>query len=390
MSIGKIEITSFSNKTRDDKKLLKRFIDFHWEHYRQDPAYIPLFDYEYLGSRLFGIHGFFEPDNQFYRYADIVFFLARRNGETVGRCFAFTNSRHNRRWNDKVGFFGEFECVEDGEACAALIGAAETWLKEKGMDTIRGPQNLLVNEATPGILTDGFDARPIVHYHYNKPYYKDLLAGAGFKPVQNVVSWEVAVNDPMTEKLERVAKKAIERYGVVLEPWDARPYKERRREMLEVYNEAWHDNFGFVPFEEEEFFVIVDDMKMIMDKGLSMFAYVKGELAAFFGGIPNIAERMVPRRGGPRCELFRLVRMFLTVGKVKGFRLGYLGVKNKFRHIGFGGIMTWKQKLYSQKKGYEYCDIGWVLEGNREAALMAKFMNAKLTRTYTVFQKPIA
>jgi hypothetical protein len=75
---------------------------------------------------------------------------------------------------------------------------------------------------------------------------------------------------------------------------------------------------------------------------------------------------------------------------VKGFRLGYLGVKSKFRHIGFGGIMVWQQKLYSQKKGYEYCDIGWVLEGNREAELMAKFMNGKLTRTYTLYQKPIA
>jgi hypothetical protein len=390
MSIGKIEIASFSNKTKDDKILLKRFIDFHWEHYRRDPRYIPLFDYEYLGNRLFGIHGFFEPNNLFYRYADIVFFLASRNGKSIGRCFAFTNSRHNTRWKDKVGFFGEFECVDDREVCAALIGAAETWLKGRGMDTIRGPQNLLVNEATPGILTDGFDARPIVHYHYNKPYYKYLLTGAGFKPVQNIVSWEVAVNDPMAEKMERVAKKAIERYGVVLEPWDARPYKMRRVEMLEVYNEAWHDNFGFVPFGEEEFFVILDDMKMIMDKGLSMFAYVKGELAAFFGGIPNIAERMVPGRVLRRCELLRMLRMFLTLGKVKGFRLGYLGVKDKFRHIGFGGIMVWKQKLYSQKKGYEYCDIGWVLEGNREAALMAKFMNAKLTRTYTVFQKPIA
>jgi hypothetical protein len=229
-----------------------------------------------------------------------------------------------------------------------------------------------------------------VHYHYNKPFYKELLTAAGFKPVQNIVSWEVRVNEPMIEKMERVAKKAIERYDVVLEPWDARPYKVRREEMLEVYNEAWHGNFGFVPFEEEEFFAIVDDMKMIMDKGLSMFAYVKGELAAFFGGIPNIAERMVPGRTLRRLEFLRLLRMFLTLGKVKGFRLGYLGVKDKFRHIGFGGIMVWKQKLYSQKKGYEYCEIGWVLEGNREAALMARFMNAKLTRTYTVFQKPIS
>jgi len=382
-------ITTFSNKTREDRKLLKEFVNFHWEHYRGETQYIPLFDYEYLGMKLLGIHGIFEPNNLFYRHADIAFFLAQRHGKTVGRCFAFTNAHHNTRWGDRVGFFGEFESIQNREVTGALMSAAESWLKKRGMDTIRGPQNLPVNEATPGILTDGFDSRPIVHYHYSKPYYEELLIAEGFRPIQKVVSFEVSVNDPMGEKMERVAQRAIKRYGVTLEPWDARPYKERRREMREVYNEAWYDNFGFVPFEEEEFFAIVDDMKMIMDKGLSMFAYVKGELAAFFGGIPNIAEKMHPIRGCHRWEFLRLMKMFLTMGSIKGFRLGYLGVKNKFRHIGFGGIMVWKQKQYSQKKGYEYCDIGWVLEGNREAYLMAQFMNGRLTKTYTIFEKPI-
>ena|GEM_PF-309232 len=386
---GPVRIISFSNKTREDKKLLKKFVGFHWEHYRYDSQYIPLFDFEYLGMKLFGIHGCFEPDNLFYRHAEIIFFLAYRNGKIVGRCFAFTNSRHNERWKDKVGFFGEFESIDDHEVAATLIGAAEFWLKSKGMDTIRGPQNLVVNEATPGILTDGFDARSIVHYHYNKPYYQDLLLNTGFKPVQRVVSFEVPVWSPMEEKMERVSKKAIQRYNITFEPWDKRPYKIRRLEMLEVYNEAWYDNFGFVPFEEEEFFVIVDDMKLIMDKGLSVFAYASGKLAAFFGGIPNIAEKMKPIPGFRRCEILRLLKMLLTMRSVTGYRLGYLGVKKKFRHIGIGGLMVWKQKIYSQQKGYEYADIGWVLEGNKDAYRMADFMDGKLTRTYTIFQKPI-
>ena len=384
-----IHVTVFSNKSREDRRLLKRFVNFHWEHYRDDPQYIPLFDYEYLGMKLLGIHGVFEPDNLFFRQADIAFFLAFRDDRVVGRCFAFTNSRHNERWKDRVGFFGEFECIQDRAPAHVLITAVEAWLKERGMDTLRGPQNLAVNEATPGLLTEGFDSRPIVHYHYNKPYYKDLLLGEGFKPVQKVFSFEVPVQNPMAEKMERVANRAIERYGITFESWDARPYEERQQEMLEVYNEAWYDNFGFVPFEEEEFFAIVDDMKMIMDKGLSVFAYIKGELAGFFGGIPNIAEKMRPIPGMRRCEILRLLKMFISMGSIKGFRLGYLGVKNKYRHIGFGGIMVWKQKLYSQKKGYEYCDIGWVLEGNTEAYRLAKFMGSKITRTYTIFEKPI-
>lgn len=384
-----VKIISFLNKTREDKRLLKKFVDFHWKHYRDEPNYIPLYDYEYLGMKLLGIHGFFEPDNPFYSHAKIIFFLALRDNKTVGRCYAYTNLNHNKRWNDRVGFFGEFESIKDPLVSQALLSSAESWLKSMGMDTIRGPQNLPVNEATPGLLTDGFDARPIVHYHYNKPYYAELLLDAGFKPIQKVVSFEVPVMDPMNEKMDRVSKKVIERYGIKFESWAQRPYKVRRKEMFDVYNEAWSDNFGFVPFTEEEFYPIVDDMKIIMDKDLAIFAYVKGELAAFFGGIPNIAEKMAPLPIFRRFELLRLLKMLVSMRNIKGFRLGYLGVRKKFRHLGLGGIMVWKQKLYSQQKGYEYCDIGWVLEGNTEAYLMADFMKAKLTRTYTIFQKII-
>ncbi len=383
------EIISFSNKTREDKKFLKKFVAFHWKHYRGEPQYIPLFDYEYLGMKLFGIHGIFEPGNPFYNHAEIVFFLACQGDAIVGRCYAYTNSRHNERWKDRVGFFGDFESIDDPEVSGALIRAAESWLKSKGMDTMRGPQNLPVNDATPGIMTEGFDARPMVHYHYNKPYYMDLLLDAGFKPVQRVVSFEVPIMDPMREKMERVSKKVMERYGVIFEPWSKRPYSIRRQEMLEVYNEAWGDNFGFVPFTQEEFYAIVDDMKIIMDKDLSLFVYVKGELAAFFGGIPNIAEKMSPIPGLRGLEFLRLLKMLLLMRGIKSFRLGYLGVKKKFRHMGLGGLMVWKQKIYSQQKGYQYCDIGWVLEGNTEACLMADFMKAKLARTYTIFQKPV-
>jgi hypothetical protein len=368
---------------------LKQFIDFHWKHYKTDPQYIPLFDYEYLGMKLFGIRGIFEPDNLFYKHAEIIFFLAYKQDKIVGRCFAFTNSHHNQHWKDKVGFFGEFESINDTEVGNALLKAAESWLKQKAMDTIRGPQNLAVNEATPGLLTEGFDSRPVVHYHYNKPYYNDLFTSAGFKPIKKVFSWEVPVMSPMEEKLERVSKMAIERYKITFEPWGQRSFEERKNEMFEVYNEAWNDNFGFVPFTKEEFFAIIEDMKLIMDKNLSLFAYVKGDLAAFFGGVPNIAEKMKPIPIVRRCEFLRLMRMFLTRRSIRGFRLGYLGVKKKYRHLGLDGLMVWKQKIYSQQKKYEYCDIGWVLEDNAAAFHMLGFMKSKLSKIYTTYQKPI-
>ncbi len=385
-----IEILSFSNVTKEDRKLLRKFIDFHWKHYEDDQQFIPLLDYEYLGFKPLGIKGFFEPDNLFFDHAEMRFFLALRQDEVVGRCNAFVNHNHNKRWGDKVGFFGQFEAIEDLDVAQNITDAAATWLGSMGMDTMRGPQNMPVNEATPGLLTEGFDSRPVIYYNYNKPYYERLLRETGFEEVKRVRSWEALVMNPMEEKLERIAGKVIKRFGVTMERWEERSLDERKREMLEIYNDAWNENYGFVPFTPGEFYAIIDDMQLIMDKGLFIFLYVKGEPAAFFGGVPNIFERMRPAKWCRRCELLRAAKMLLTRRRIKGFRLGYLGVKKKFRRFGLDGVMLWKQKQYSQKAGYEYADMGWVLEDNLPTIRLIEISRPTPSKTYTIFERRIA
>jgi len=380
-----LEIITF---TTEDKQLLKQFVKFHWSHYENDPQYIPLLDYEYLGFSLIGIKGFFESDNLFFKHAEMVFFLAKRDGKIVGRCNAFINHNHNKRWEDKVGFFGQFETLDDQTIADALLNAAAKWLKEKGMDHIRGPQNLPVNDATPGCMTKGFDTRPVMYYHYNKPYYQKLLEDWKMKDVQRVLSWEVEPKRPMEEKLVRVAQKVIDRYEVTMESWDERPLEERKIEMLEIYNAAWNNNYGYVPFETEEFNRIIDDMMLIMDKKLFVFLYVKGEAAAFFGGVPNVTEMLTKINKKGHFELIRALKMILFKNKTRGFRLGYMGVTPKFRRLGLDGVMLWKQKLYSQKK-YDYCDMGWVLEDNKMVIRVIEMMGSIPSKTYTIYEKKI-
>ena len=384
-----LQILSFSNQTKNDKKLLKEFVNFHWEHYKDDPQYIPLLDYEYLGFKLIGIHGFFEPSNLFFKHAEMEFFLALKDGEVVGRCNAFINHNHNKHWNDKIGFFGQFEVIENQEVSNSLLAAAQDWLKSKGMDTIRGPQNLPVNEATPGLMTKGFESRPVMYYHYNKPYYPQLVQEAGYKPVKRVLSWEVSPQNPMEEKLERIAKLVIKRNKVKFETWGERKLKVRKQEMFEIYNDAWNDNFGFVPFTREEFYTIIDDMMLIMDKGLFMFLYIGDECVAFFGAVPNVTEKMIPLKRCKPCELLRAAKMLLTARKTKGYRLGYLGVKKKYRNLGLPAVMLWKEKIYSQEKGYEYCDMGWTLEDNDKVISLVNLVSAKPSKTYTIYEKKI-
>ena len=273
------EIVEFDNQSSGSRKLLKQFVDLHWQLYAADRNYIPLLHQEYLGSRLLGMTGYFEPRHTFFRYGQRAFFLARADGKTTGRCVAFINPRHNERWQDRTGFLGFFECIDSKPLAADLLARAGEWLRQRGMTTMRGPQNLPVNEATPGILTSGFDSRPVIYYQYSKPYYADLLTAGGMQPVKQVRSWEVAVMRPLEEKLIRVSELVRNRRNVSLEGWGQRPLAERKREMLDVYNDAWYDNYGFVPFTEEEFSGIVDDMLLVMDKKNFVFAYSDGTLA---------------------------------------------------------------------------------------------------------------
>lgn len=392
MAEKEIEILQFSNQSANDRKLLRRFVDFHWQHYRDDPQYVPLLNYEYLGSRLLGITGFFEPRNRFFTYADMTWFLALIEGKIVGRCNAFVNRRHNEYWKDKVGFFGQFECVDDAEVARAMLSVAEGWLRERGMEAMRGPQNQPVNEITPGIMTQGFDRKPMVYYPWCKPYYQRLFQEIGLAPAKRVLSWEVPVFTPIEDKLARVAEIAVKRGQVTLESWGDRPLALRKKEMLEIYNEAWGDNFGFVPFTAEEFEKIVDDMMLIMDKKFFVFARVKGEPAAFLGVLPNIMEKMRPLPGPlRRAELLRAAKMLLGLGSIRSIRLGYLGTRRKFRTMGLDGIILWQAKKYAQtRKRLQYCDIGWVLEDNTPVIKMSEMMaGCELARVYTIFQKPL-
>jgi len=384
------DIVSFGNRSPADRKRLDQFVAFHWTHYRDEPRYVPLLDYEYLGSRLLGITGFFEPRNLFFTHGQIRFFLAQQDGQVVGRCNAFVNDRHNAHTGDRTGFFGNFECIDDVVVAQALLSEAEGWLQACGMDRIRGPQNFPVNEATPGFMVDGFDSRPVVYYHFNKPCYASLAHACGYAPVMQYLSWECSVQHSLEPRFIASCQQIVERYGVTVEQWDGRSFQTRRAEMFELYNEAWHDNFGFVPFTQDEFFKIVDDMRLVMDTQLFLFLYVKGELAAFFGGVPNLFE-LLATGGAPRgVELWRAARLLLKKSRIRGFRLGYLGVRPRFRRLGLDAVALLRQKEVARARGYEYCDLGWVLETNQPVIRMSARFGAVASKRYTLFEKSLA
>jgi hypothetical protein len=258
------------------------------------------------------------------------------------------------------------------------------------MTSIRGPQNFPVNEATPGFLIEGFDSRPVIYYHFNKPYYGSLASACGYSPVMHYLSWECDVQNWRTDPAFGAAcEKLVARSGITIEHWGERPFAARRQEMFEVYNDAWSDNWGFVPFTKGEFFKIVDDMRLIMRSELFLFVYVERELAAFFGAVPNLFEVLTTRGAAHGWELARAVRMLLKKSSIRGFRLGYLGVKKRFRRLGLDAVALWHQHRTARRLGYEYCDLGWVLETNRLVMRMADRFGAVPSKRYALFEKQL-
>ena len=298
------------------------------------------------------------------------------------------NDAHNAHANDRTGFFGHFECIDDADTACALLGAAEASLRARGMTSVRGPQNFPINEATPGFLVAGFDSRPVVYYHFNKPYYGSLASACGDNPVMQYLSWECAVQDNQTDPAFGAAcEKLVTRFGITIEHWRERPFATRRQEMFEIYNDAWFDNWGFVPFTQAEFFKIIDDMRLVMRSELFLFLYVRGELAAFFGAVPNLCEALATSGAARGWELTRAVRLLLRKSAIRGFRLGYLGVKRRFRRLGLDAVALWNQHRTARRLGYEDRDLGWVLETNQLVIRMAERFGAVPSKRYALFEK---
>lgn len=157
------------------------FIRFQWKVYQDDPYWVP----PLVSERV----EFLDRDRHpFYEHADVAHFTARRDGEVIGTISALVNHRHNEFWNEKVGFFGLFEVIEEREVAEALLETAGEWVKARGMTSVRGPVNFSTNEEL-GLLVDGWDGPPVIMMTYNPPYYADFIEGAGFGKAMDLVAY---------------------------------------------------------------------------------------------------------------------------------------------------------------------------------------------------------
>jgi hypothetical protein len=349
--------------------------------YQRDPNYVRPLDMD-MKDRL-------SMKNPFFEHGDGAIFTAYRNGFCVGRCTAQIDREHLARYKDATGFFGFFDTIEDEDVARLLLDAATKWLRERGMKKIRGPFSLSINEEM-GCLIEGFDMPPMVLMPHHLPYQAGLIEKCGFEKLKDVYAWRYTVGN-----VPERARKAHDELDALPElktrHIDMKNLDSEVRMVMQLFNDAWSENWGFVPFTEKELSKLAADLKLIAIPELTYIAEIDGQPAAFAIALPNINELIKDMKGklGP-LELAKLLWRLKVKGP-KTARLALLGISKKFRgqrkYAGLSIYLYSKLNQSGQKLGIEWGELSWTLEDNGPVNVGIKFMGGKIYKKYRIFEK---
>jgi hypothetical protein len=329
--------------------------------------------------------------NPFFEHGEAQLFLATIDGEPVGRISASIDYDHNRDHEERTGFFGFFEAEDDAEIAHVLLTTAEAWLRERGMDTVRGPFSFSINEEL-GLMVEGFDEPAMIATPQALPYYGSLVEGEGYEKAEDLLGyrWD------LTELPDRI-DEAIERTRAVpgLKIRNANPWRLRREVdiLLDIYNDAWKENWGYVQVTQKEAAKLAADLRLIVDKRVVLIAEVDGEPAGTVVGLPNLYEAIRDFNGF--LDPIKVVKLIWRL-KVRGPKQGRVflfGVKKKFQRTRdlYGLPFLLLSELYEgAKKGrYEWCEESWVLESNSRLNTLMPYWGAYVYKRWRIYEKSL-
>lgn len=371
-----------------------RFIQFWWVPYRGNPYWVP----PLVNER----QEFLDPARSaFYQHADVALFIAQRNGQPVGTIAAIINHRHNEFHNEKMGFFGFFECINDYGVAQALFETACDWCKARGATDIRGPANFSSNEEY-GLLVDGYDDAPRVMMTYNPPYYKDLIEKFGFEKAMDLYAYRLDVDlyggsvNGMPPKLLRVVERTRKRSGIVIRKVDMKRYDQEVALVKRVYNSAWEKNWGFVPMTDAEFDHLAKGLKAFLDPDIVLIAEKDGEFVGFSLSLPDICQPLLAAYPSPRAgwlaenwTMLKLLWHWKVRPKITWLRVIAMGVVEQWRAHGVAAQFYYETARAAMPKGYKHAEMSWILENNLMMNRDIQALGGTVYKTYRIYQKSL-
>jgi hypothetical protein len=330
--------------------------------------------------------------NPFFEHGEGAMFCAYRDNTCVGRTTAHIDHEHLRLRGDQTGFFGFFDTIDDPEVALALFDRAERWLRSKGMQRVRGPLSLNMNEEV-GCLVEGFDTPPYVAMPHHRPYQGGLIERAGYAKVKDFFAWSYTVGDP-NKRVQRGVDEIKALPEVTARPLSLKHLERDIGLFVEIFNDCWSENWGFVPFTQTEVRKMAADYKFLIMPEITCIVSIDGDPAAVALAVPNLNE-LVRDMGG---KLFPLglpkLLWRLKVSGPKSARLVFLGIRKKYRTVrkyaGLSAFMYAWMNEGGKKLKIDRGELGWTLEDNGRVNAGIQLMGAKLYKKYRVYEKPLA
>jgi len=363
-----------------DRRGLRDFIALPRRIYAGDAAWVAPLDFE-LRQRI-------TPRNPFFLHARVMLWVAYRDGVPAGRISAQVDDLYLQRHTDRTGYFGMLEAEDDPAVFHALFQAAENWLREQGMAAARGPLNLSINEEV-GLLVEGFDTPPFIMMGHHRPYYGGLVEAQGYAKGVDTFTYNI---DPDFET-PRVMQRLVERVAaeVTVRPIRRRQLAEDFEIMRDIFNDAWAENWGFVPFTAEEFADMAKTLAMLLDDDYVQIAELAGRPVAFIVALPNVNE--AARDLGGRLLPFGWAKLLwrLKVRRPRTARVPLMGVRREFQHTRLGPALAFKVidavRAALVANGVDDVEMGWILEGNDGMRNIIETIGGRILKRYRVYQK---
>jgi GNAT superfamily N-acetyltransferase len=359
---------------------LREFISYPWTVYQGNPYWVPPLLSE-MKEKLD------RKRNPFFEHAEMDLFLARRDGRTSGRIAAIRDENHNRFHAEKTAFFGLYESADDLETARGLLETVERWGRKRGMETLRGPMNLSMNDEC-GFLLEGFGRSPAIMMPYNPPYYLDLMTNCGLVKVKDLYAFLLARGHKTEARVEAIAARTRLEARVALRNIRKKTLDREIDLIKQVYNNAWEKNWGFVPMTDREFVHIGRKLKQIGDPDLVLLAEVEGRPVGFALALPNFNEILLRING--RLFPFGIFKLLRYKQKIEGVRAITFGVLKEYRQSGLSAYLFCELEKRARQKGYQWAESSWLLEDNEPVIKFNLAVGAKLYKKYRIFEKKIA
>ncbi|MFN3423977.1 MAG: N-acetyltransferase [Novosphingobium meiothermophilum] len=383
MAQGELIITPVSGKADQ-----KAFVDLAYRLNAADPAWVPPLRME--AEELIN-----PAKNPFFAHADVQLFLARRNGAVVGRISAHidhlaTAMDPSQGMGPGTGNWGLLEAEDEGIA-HALIARAEQWLRDKGMTRVLAPLSMSIWEE-PGQLVKGFDQPPTVMMGHQPKRYDDYINALGYQPAKLLHTYELDITREFPPLIQRIVQSGEKNAKIRIRKVDKSKFEAEAALILDILNDAWSDNWGFVPFSDAEILHAGKKFKPIVREDLIMIAEYEGEPVAFMMTLPDLNEVLKPMGGSLFPFNWAKLLLWLRKPRVRTMRVPLMGVRKRLQASRLASQLAFMMIEYIRRNsvrdyGATRGEIGWILEDNQGMNAIAEAIDSHINKTYVIYER---